>query len=1157
MAKSGSKSYNPAETERRIFEFWLRRGCFHPQPDDRGRDRRFSMVIPPPNVTGALHLGHALNNTLQDILIRRKRMQGCNTFWLVGTDHAGIATQATVEKTIRKEEGKSRHDLGRDELVRRIWEWKERFGGRIVKQLRLMGCSCDYERERFTLDEGCARAVRHTFFKLFRDGLIYRGKRMVNWDTQLQTAVADDEVYHETVKGHFWHIRYPIAGEPPPPAVGANRSAHGGEHRRPAGANEIAAETRTGGTPMLPDDAQFGRDYVLIATTRPETMLADTAVAVHPDPAAALDHVEAELKQKLADAADKDQADLQAALDDLTERRRTLLPTLLRLRDMARDGRTVTLPLVNRTIPLICDEWARPELGSGCVKITPAHDPNDYDVGRRHDLPLVNVLTEDGRIARIVEPDGQVNPHSERYEGLRFATKGRDTVVADLDALGLVEKIDDRMIEIGHSDRSKAPIEPYLSDQWFVRMGDLTAAQAARVQSPLLKRYFKEKQEPRASEEPHRPNTEEALLASEEPRASARAALEDQHGHASAAVTPTVPGLAQMAIDAVEHGDVRFHPPRYKKTYIDWLSEKRDWCISRQLWWGHRIPVWRKTRIVPDSELSDIESLAGRIGVWLKAGRIAEGWRPPTDNESHDARFPFHFLCVRDQDDREAIDAIEKNGLFVQDPDVLDTWFSSALWPHSTLGWPDGNDTADERQASACAAAPSEKSSLLDYFYPTSILSTAREIITLWVARMVMTGLYNMGDVPFTDVVIHPVIQDAQGRKMSKTLGNGVDPVDIIDEYGADALRFTLADLATETQDIRMPVQTKKLPDGRAINFSPRFEKGRNFCNKLWQAATGFVLRNLGDYAPTSLDPAALALEDRWILSRLTNCLARVNRAVDSYRFSDAINAAYHFMWDDYCSWYIEMTKLRLAPPASGQPRSEERGPVQQVLVVVLDQLLRVLHPFVPFVTETLWAELNKLAPRRGLRNTARSEPTLIEAAWPEVDAGLRDEAIEAEMATFQDAIRGIRDILALVNTYRGRQKQPAIRRLPRVVIRTDGACVRRFESHRSFIMLLAGCDSLEIVTRIDRPPGAMSRACGPIEVLAPVAHLIDLADVRQSESSKLADVRTALERAERQLANENFVRRADPAVVERARERAADLERQVQLIEQSLSDME
>ncbi len=1044
MAKSGSKSYDPAATEKRIFDFWEKGGYFHPTPDERGRDRRYCIMIPLPNVTAALHLGHALNNTLQDLLIRHQRMAGCNTLWMLGTDHAGIATQATVEKAILENEGKNRHDLGRDEMVRRIWEWKEKFGGRIIEQLKLMGCSGDYERERFTLDEGCAKAVRHTFFKLFKDGLIYRGKRLVNWDTQLHTAVADDEVYHETVKGHFWHFKYPIIDPQP-------------------------------GEP----------EFVHIATTRPETMLGDTAVAVHPEPEVELDRVEAKLKDKLSSASAKEKPQLQADLEALSEQRRTHLPTLLSLRDMARDGRKVRLPLVDREIPLICDEWAKPELGTGCVKVTPAHDPNDYEVGQRHSLPMVNVMTEEGKIARIVEPDGAANPNSEQYEGLRFATKGREKVVAAMEALGLIEQIEPHVVDIGHSDRSKTPIEPFLSDQWFVRMGDLEPEHAARV--------------------------------------------EGLRNGAS--------GLCQMAMDTVKRGDVRFFPERYEKTYMDWLAEKRDWCISRQLWWGHRIPVWRwRSPGGPGPHAGPLPAgdFLQKLSVeWYMAPYVQEVISRPATGRRRLAA-TYTYVCLKDEPSPEDREILEEECGMEQDPDVLDTWFSSALWPHSTLGWPDED--------------PKDEGNLLGYFYPTSVLSTAREIITLWVARMVMTGLYNIGDIPFRDVVIHPLIMDGQGRKMSKTLGNGVDPQDLIDEYGADALRFTLADLATETQDIRMPVVPKKLADGRTINISEKFEKGRNFCNKLWQASTGFLLRNLEGYAPRPLEVAALPLEDRWILSRMTACLEDLDRALKGYRFSEAMAVLYRFMWNEYCDRYIEMCKPRLA--------GERRAEAQQVLVYVVDRLLRMLHPFIPFITEEIWGKLGAAAAQRGLGAIGPAEPALVAAAWPEVDAALRDEQVESQMADLQAIIRGVREIRTVVNDFRGKKKQPSMRTLPSVTVRADEATCRLVETYRAFIMPLAGCDSLEAGTQAAKRKGAMSRVEGSIQVYVPVEDLVDLAEVQRAEQAKLSELAAAQERVEKQLANESFVQRADPAVVARARQRAADLSSQILLVEQHLADM-
>ncbi|QDV89110.1 Valine--tRNA ligase [Phycisphaerae bacterium RAS2] len=1177
MAKSDSKAYDSAAVEARIFQRWLDAGHFHPAPDARPRDQRFSMVIPPPNVTGALHLGHALNNTLQDILIRRHRMAGHNTFWLVGTDHAGIATQATVEKTIRKDEGKSRHDLGREEMVRRIWEWKQKYGSRIVEQLKLMGCSCDYQRERFTLDEGCAAAVRETFFKLFRDGLIYRGKRLVNWDTQLQTAVADDEVYHETVKGHFYHFKYPIIGSKP-------------------------------GEPT----------HVHIATTRPETMLGDTAVAVHPEPDAALEVAETQMQVKLREASAKERPEIEAKLADIAERKRTLLPTLLKLRDMAKGSASVPpakilLPLVNREIPLICDDWADPTLGSGCVKITPAHDANDYAVWERSQqhadasrrLAIINIMTADGK----------VNEHGGKYAGQKFAD-ARKQVVEDLQnwtdpktgqSHNLVEKIEDRQIDLAHSDRSNTEIQPYLSDQWFVKMGDLDTEHAKRI--------------------------------------------DDLHG---------ATGLAQMAIDAICKNDAHYDDPaarancdkvhifprRYEKTYTDWLSAKRDWCISRQLWWGHRIPVWayrpfgdRNTRPSIDGAVGQgqkIIELHEKLATWAKEGRAFLKFA-----EDAEANFPEigmrracaeQYIGVSNPADAEIVAFLEGVG-FEQDPDVLDTWFSSALWPHSTMGWPGatqsddtqraagfslrgadasserdagtanekGDGTASERGALDRTAARAEARgsldkergsfadargslALLNYFYPTSVLSTAREIITLWVARMVITGLYNTGKVPFRDVVIHPVIQDGQGRKMSKSLGNGVDPVDIIDEYGADALRFTLAELATETQDIRMPVQKKRLPDGREINISEKFEKGRNFCNKLWQAATGYVLRNLDGYDPRPLDPKSLRLEDRWILSRLTAAQQTVDAALTRYRFADAVGTLYRFMWDEYCSWYIEMTKSRLqaserdAPdstaaraeargslgargtfPEAGGSDQSARGVAQQILVHCLDQLLRMLHPVVPYVTEAVWQELNAVAPHRGLRDipdAAATQPDLIAATWPAPEANLRDEAVEREMEVLHNIIRSARDIRASVNDYRGKSKQPSMRTLPAIAIRADATACKLIETYRAFILPLAGCDALTAAPDAPKPRGAMGRVMGALQVYAPVADLIDLAEVRKTDEARLAELKKSIARDEGKLASADFVSNAKPEVVEQARQRVAELRAQITALEEHLKEL-
>ncbi|MEM1070614.1 MAG: class I tRNA ligase family protein, partial [Planctomycetota bacterium] len=720
--------FDHATAAAEITEAWDQARCSHAEVS---ADRKpFSIVIPPPNVTGALHLGHGLNNTLQDIVIRTRRMQGYEALWMPGTDHAGIATQAVVERRLKENENLSRHDIGRDGLVERIWKWKDQYEKRILGQLKRMGCSCDWERTRFTLDDTCAAAVRATFFDLFNKKLIYRGKRLVNWDTFLQTAVSNDEVENVTKKGHFWHFFYPVIDPKP-------------------------------GEP----------DRVEIATTRPETMLGDTAVAVHPDPAAALDKIEAELKQKLTESSDKEKSQIESELEALAERRASMLPKLTLLREMAKDGRKLMLPLMDREIPLVTDTWAKPELGSGCVKITPAHDPNDYEVGLRGELPMINIL----------RPDGTINSEGGKYEGLTIP-QARKAVVADLEALDLLGDVEDREIELPHSDRSKTPIEPYLADQWFVAM--------------------------------------------------------DQ--------------LAQSAMDAVSDERVQIFPERYRKGYLDWLGEKRDWPVSRQLWWGHRIPIWSRTGL----SKSEAQEAAKQVEA-LGSADDGVSFRIDDGEEGEQSL----FACLREEgDEREA--KLEAIG-FERDPDVLDTWFSSALWPHSTLGWP-------------------EQTKELDYFYPTSTLITSRDIITLWVARMVLMGLNNVGEIPFRQVFIHPKIQDGNGETMSKSKGNGVDPIDVIDKFGPDSLRFGLARLAGDTQDVRMPVQyecptcdkligqTKKnrslpridcpacgqafstqwaesqedkaLPRGLVV--SERFETARNFVNKLWNAAR-FVLMNM------------------------------------------------------------------------------------------------------------------------------------------------------------------------------------------------------------------------------------------------------------------------------------------------------------------------
>ena len=1004
--------YAPQEPERKWYDHWRKRGYFDADPDPARRP--YTIVIPPPNVTGALHLGHALNNTLQDALIRFKRMQGFNALWIPGTDHAGIATQAVVERRLLKEEKKTRHDLGREALVARIWEWKRDYERRILGQLARLGCSLDWRRTRFTLDETCARAVRRTFFDWFRKGYVYRGKRLVNWDTFLQTAVSDDEVYHEPVVGHFWHFRYPVI-----------------------------------------DPRPSDPETVTIATTRPETMLGDTAVAVHPDPRGAFEAGEKELRAKLAAATDKTRADLEAELENWIERRRSHLEPLEKLRDLALAGRKLRLPLVNREIPLVADEWARPELGSGCVKITPAHDPNDYEVGKRKSLPMINIMTPDGRL------NGSAGP----FEGLTMA-QGRTKVVAEMEALGLLEGVEEREIDLAHSDRSKTPIEPYLADQWFVAMSE----------------------------------------------------------------------LAGSAMAAVEEGRVKITPDRYARGYLDWLSEKRDWPIGRQLWWGHRVPIWYFRG--DESELK--AAFEGRDDI---------SWR-------RDAEHDQWLVCARDAD--LAANAVPGHAI-VQDEDVLDTWFSSALWPHSTLGWP-------------------EKNADLDYFYPTTTLVTNRDIITLWVARMVLAGQFNLGQVPFREVYIHPKILDKFGEGMSKSKGNGVDPIEVMDRFGADALRFALAYLTTETQDIRMPVeficprcekaieQTKQnrvLPRltcvhcGEAFKTqwaekaedlellpatvsNERFELARNFLNKIWNASR-FALLSLSGYTPGPIGGGESPIEDRWILSRLATVTDLVTRSLDEYRFADATGALYQFAWDDFCGFFLEMIKGRLQDAAT-------RDDAQRTLAHVLDRLLRLLHPLIPFITEEIWHLLAQVAPERGLPSPTPAAESVMVAHWPPLEPERKDARIEARFDRFREVLRSLREV-------RSRQNIPPKTPI-HFVVQCDQETVGLLRPLEPYFASLAGAHAAAWGADA-APPATNTRvALGGMEVFVDLAGLIDFDAEIAKNAKEIAKVRDWITAKEKKLANESFVSKAPAHVIESERKSLAETQEKLRSLEAASSEL-
>ncbi|MFT5095058.1 MAG: valyl-tRNA synthetase, partial [Porticoccaceae bacterium] len=947
MSTELPKQYQPSEVQSRWLDYWQEHGYFDANPNSEKPPH--TIMIPLPNVTGALHMGHALNGTLQDLITRWRRMQGYEALWMPGTDHAGIATQAVVERRMFEEEGLTRHDIGREALVERIWKWKDSYEKRILEQLRQLGASCDWRRTRFTLDETCSKAVRRTFFRFFKDGLIFRGKRLVNWDPHLQTAVANDEVFHEEVDGHFWTFTYPVLGE----------------------------------------DGELTGDKLAFSTTRPETMIGDSAVCVHPT----------------------------------DERYERLV------------GLKCRIPVTGRDIPIIADALlAKKELGTGCVKVTPAHDHNDYACGLRNNLEQINILNPD---ATINETGGEKYQGMDRYDC-------RTKIVEDMESLGHFVEVEDRKIELAHSDRSKSPVEPLLSDQWFVKMGDVADGQ---------------------------------------------------------------PGLAQSAMDAVDDRRVRFFPQRYQRTYLDWLGEKRDWCISRQLWWGHRIPVWSLAAECP-AELADevramlqkLPTMEGKLAnvadlnereilrVELSTLRKQVFDRVlnslPCNAEStasllgaDERQLAAHsqfsdgdpskvtlLVCVADGN--EAVENALRDVGFEQDPDVLDTWFSSALWPHATLGWPnaENNPPLAGGEASAPGTQPSAgKNEVLDYFYPGNVLITSRDIITLWVARMVLAGIYNMGDIPFGHVHVHPKILDGFGQTMSKSKGNGCDPQDLIDRYGTDAVRFSIASFAGETQDVKLPMGYEcphcehvvpQALDGKgpmvkpasvkvalrgssekvlmpcpkckkesqfstpqydldpaqpaATMVSERFEYGRNFCNKLWNAAR-FAIMNLEGYTPGKIEEADLRLEDRWVLSRLSRVTEEVTTLLGRYQFDKATQAIRDFTWNEFCDWYLEMIKPRLrpaseptalaagidtGPDASACGSESERASAQRVLVGVLDGLIRLLQPFTPFICEELWQKLKDIAPERGLFEPQMAAESSMIAAWPELPAALQDKSL-------------------------------------------------------------------------------------------------------------------------------------------------------------------
>jgi valyl-tRNA synthetase len=855
-------AYQPREVEAKWSRFWKEEGCFTPKGEG---ERRFSIVIPPPNVTGKLHIGHALDFTLQDILIRMKRMQGYDTLWLPGTDHAGIATQARVEAQLRTE-GLTRQQLGREKFLERVWQWKEEYATAIRQQWEKLGLSLDYTRERFTMDEGLSRAVRKVFVDLYNKGLIYRGEYIINWDPETRTALSDIEVEYKEVQGKLYHIRYPLVD---------------------------------------------GSGGIIVATTRPETMLGDTAVAVHPE----------------------------------DERYKHLI------------GKRLRLPIVGREIPIIADEYVDPEFGSGAVKITPAHDPNDFEVGRRHQLEAILVMDEGGRM----------NENAGKYQGLdRFEC--RKQLVRDLEEQGYLVKVEDHLHAVGHSQRSGAVVEPYLSTQWFVKMKP----------------------------------------------------------------------LAEQAIACQKSGrGVKFVPERFEKIYLNWIENVRDWCISRQLWWGHRIPAWYCQRCGETIvSMEDVDTCPHCSSQDLK-----------------------------------------------QDEDVLDTWFSSALWPFSTMGWPE--ETADMKR-----------------YYPTDVLVTGYDIIYFWVARMIFTALEFTGQIPFEYVYIHGLVRDAEGRKMSKSLGNGVDPLDVIERYGADALRFMISTGATPGQDVRFHWE--------------RVEMARNFANKVWNASR-FVLMNLEPDQDQRFALERLSPIDRWILHRLNETVADVTEMMERFEFAEVGRHLYQFIWDEFCDWYIEFSKV----PLYGNDL-EARKTTQQVLCFVLDQLLRLLHPMMPFITEEIWQHL----PVRG--------KSLALADWPKTNPDFQFPDAVAEVTLLMEVVRAVRNVRAEMNVPPGRKVT--------VYVQTDEAKIReQLLKHEATLLRFLNAEELHLEARGPIPEEAVTAVVDGAVIYLPLAGLIDVQQELARLRKELQKLDQEVERVQKKLANPQFVERAPEEVVneERAKEKA------------------
>ena len=933
--------------EPRLYEAWESSGAFKPT----GTGEPYAIVIPPPNVTGVLHMGHALNNTLQDVLIRYHRMRGYRALWQPGTDHAGIATQMVVERQLAKEGNLGRRDLGREKFVERIWQWKEQSGGQITNQLKRLGASCDWSRERFTLDAGLNEAVTKVFVQLYNEGLLYRDKRLVNWDPQFQTAISDLEVENREVKGHFWHFRYPLAD----------------------GTTYTYVEKDADGNVTLEEE----RDYIVVATTRPETMLGDTGVAVHPD----------------------------------DERYKAIV------------GRLVKLPLVDRLIPIVADEYADPTQGSGAVKITPAHDFNDYQVGKRNGLETINILTDTAHLNDNVP---------ERYRGLeRFAA--RKQVVADLEAEGFLLKVEDKTIMQPFGDRSQVVIEPYLTDQWYV----------------------------------------------------------------------DAKTLAAPAVEAVESGKTRFVPSNWDKTYYEWMRNIEPWCVSRQLWWGHRIPAWFGPAITtaPDGNgghapaLDSTGDLAPKYFVAATADEALELARAYYGDRK------ISIATDRDAARAEMLSADHQQVVSLwQDEDVLDTWFSSALWPFSTMGWPQNVDPA------------------LKEFYPGAVLVTAFDIIFFWVARMMMQGIHFMGEAPFKDVYIHALVRDEKGRKMSKSLGNAIDPLELVDEFGADALRMTLAAMAAQGRDIKLA--------------KARVEGYRNFSTKLWNA-TKFAQMN-GCALVEGFDPSTVKHTlNKWIVSEAVRATRAVEQGIADYRFNDAAGAIYGFTWNVFCDWYIELTKP-IFLGADEATKTETRA----TAAWALDQIVHLLHPFMPYVTEELFQEFGKAIGRQGL---------LISREWPTLDEALIDASADAEVNWVIRLITSIRSTRSDLNV-------PAGAKVPMTLAGASAQTVQRLDTYRTLIERLARLESVSVAA--EPPKGAVRIVLDEATLCLEVASLIDLkAEIARLEK-EVAKHKADIAGIEKKLSNEQFVAKAPPEVIEEQHTRRAAAEAGIQKLGDALAQL-